>query len=207
MTTIVSRLYADPATAQAIAAQLTDMGLPASACDVLGPEADAARIRAARVAVGAANAYAACLASQGGALVVARVPFSPIGAARAAIKIADSAASVDLGIADQNAYQAEQPDARLFLSVLTDHPRFASHDLRPGYSKVYGPVTELFGLPMLSRRRGSASAMRGGGFMSRMFWPMPLVTRNRHARSAVGTAGHVSRMFWPMPLIARRSGR
>ena len=207
MTTIVSRLYADPGTAQDIAARLTGMGLPASTCDVLGADADAARIRAARVPAGPANAYAAHLAAAGGALVVARVPFSPIGAARAAIEIADSAASVDLGLAEQNAYLAEQPDPRFFLSVLTDHPRFASHDLRPGYSEVYGPVTSLFGFSLLSRRKPKTSAMRGGAYMSRMFWPMPLVTRNRRARSALGTSGHVSRTFWPMPLIARRAGR
>jgi hypothetical protein len=208
MTTIISRLYADPAAANDVVAGLSKMGMPAANYDVIAADADVdaltSTISAARVRAKAAQLYAAHLASKGGALVVVRAPFSPIGAARAAMDVVDGVACVDVGVANQNDYQSEAIDPQHFLSVLTDHPRFASHDLRPGYSRVYGPVTELFGLRLLSRPKARTSAIRGGGFMSRMFWPMPLVTRNRTARSASGKAGHVSRVFWPMPLIAKR---
>jgi hypothetical protein len=210
MTTIISRLYADPAVAAEVAGRLAAAGFPAQTYDLLAADSDLAglpgRITAARVRARAAATYADRLAS-GGAMIVVRAPFSPIGAARQAMEIVDQAASVDICRAVQNDYQSEQPDGRLFLSVLTDHPRFLSQDLRPGYSSAYGPVTELFGMRILSRRKPRTSAIAGGGFMSRLFWPMPLITRNRKARSASGERGPVSRVFWPMPLISRRKAR
>ena len=100
MTTIITRLYADDATAQSVVAALVRGGIDADSITVFH-SADAATLKAARVDATAAAAYAAALIG-GRALVLAEVGFNPIGAARKAIKIVGRTPSVDLGLAEED---------------------------------------------------------------------------------------------------------
>jgi len=204
MTTIVSRLYASKAKAQAVADALRAEGFPASIVDVIeaGAGDTAAAIRAARVPAASAATYAAQMSAGGKALVVCRAPFNPIGAARRAMQIVDSHDPLRSGIADEDAYVAEEIRTDYMLSVLTDHPRFFSMDIIPGSDLVRGPISNAFGIPLLSRRKRD-SAMRGGGFMSTKFLPFPLLTRGRRTTSAIAGGALITQGL--MPTVARRS--
>jgi hypothetical protein len=185
MTTIITRLYADKATADAVAGALAGEGFPASIINVI-PAADdpAAHIRAAGVRKGSVAAVAEKLTGSR-ALLVVRAPFSPIGAARRAMEIVDATESIHIAGVDQNDYVESNPDPRLSLSVLTDHPRFFSMDIVPGSGIRTGLISDAFGIRLLSSRRKRDSAMRGGGFMSTKLLPFPLLIRGRRSTSAI----------------------
>lgn len=203
MTTVISRLYADAKTASAAVADLKKAGYKDSMVDMIKPGPSAAEAMAeARVGKAAAAQYAQHL-SGSNTLVVARAPFTPFGAANVAIDCVDAHQSINAGVADQNEYVREQPDNSKFLSVLTDHPKFLGHDLTPGYSEKYGLVTAAFGLKHIKPHRSKRSATAGGGFKSRMFWPMPLLKKKDGSSSAMSGGGHMSKIFWPMPLTSR----
>ena len=84
MTTIITRLYKDLATAQGVASDLTSAGHLAGNIAVIsrdGAGTDEARMLEARVPKASVAAYAPGIA-KGAALLVVRAPFAPIGTAR-----------------------------------------------------------------------------------------------------------------------------
>ncbi len=207
MTTVITRLYADTKTANAAVSDLKKAGFTGDMVDVVkpGPSAHEA-MSDAHVGDAQAAKYAEHLKGNT-ALVVARVPFMPMGAAQRAMEIVDAHPSLKVGVADENAYVRQSIDNSQFLSVLTSHPHMIGHDLTPGYSDRYGLVTEAFGLKHLKPHRSKRSAISGGGFKSRMFWPMPLLKKKEGSSSAISGGAHMSKLFWPMPLISRSGGR
>lgn len=198
MTTIVSRLYASKSKAQAVADALHAEGFPAAIVDVIeaGAGDTAAAIRAARVPAASAAIYAGQMSAGGKALVVCRAPFNPIGAARLAMQIVDAHDPLRSGVADENAYVSEAARSDLYLSVLTDHPRFFSMDMIPGADLARGLISNAFGIPLLSRGRRADLAMRGGGYMSTKFLPFPLLTRGRRANSAIAGGRLITEGLW-----------
>ncbi len=107
MTTIISRLYKDQKTADAVAAGLAHEEFPAGTYDVIAAGDDTeARITAAGVASASAAAYAPNV-DAGNALVVCRAPFTPFGAARVAMQVMDGKETLDAGVENENAYQGE----------------------------------------------------------------------------------------------------
>ena len=86
MTTVITRLYEDMATARSVADALLNNGHDAGTIDILsGEDATIARMTAARVSADAAEAYAP-MAAAGKALLIVRAPFAPIGTARNAMR-------------------------------------------------------------------------------------------------------------------------
>ncbi|MEM7744943.1 MAG: hypothetical protein AAF409_14645 [Pseudomonadota bacterium] len=107
MTTIISRLYKDQKTADAVAAGLAHEEFPAGTYDVIAAGDDTeARITAAGVAPASAAAYASNV-DAGNALVVCRAPFTPFGAARVAMTVMDGKETLDAGVENENAYQGD----------------------------------------------------------------------------------------------------
>jgi hypothetical protein len=172
MTTLVTRLYDDPAHADAAVATLKADGFPDSTMDIIEQRGRASardRIEAAGVPVDIARQYAQHLTSNR-ALLVVRAPFVPFGAARRAIEVADQYPAINAGIADQNANLPDRPDPRLFLSILTSHRLFLTNlidvrnDLKPrGFSRA-------FRIPLLSekpkkRMRPAIIDQRFGNFL------------------------------------------
>ncbi|MCX7890127.1 MAG: hypothetical protein N2422_10460 [Rhodobacteraceae bacterium] len=203
MTTIVSRLYADARAANAAAGALKAAGMPASAVDVITRGGDtAAALKAARVGKASAAAYAPRIEA-GNALVVARAPLQPFGLARRVMDTLDRFESIHVPGAVPDDYVRETIGSRYALSVLTSHPRIFSQDFTPGSLISRGPVTALFGLPMLKAHRTRRSAMTGTRFMSRAFWPMPLISR-RPRRIHAG-AWKISEALG-IPTLSRRNG-
>ena len=198
MTTIITRLYSDLAAAQTVAAALAKDGHEADSIHIItdGAEAGKAAMKAARVSPVAAAAYAKAMTS-GQALLVVQAPFNPVGMARSAMKVVGLHPSVDVGLADENGYIREVAMTRVSDNLLTKHPLLMSNPFaRPSHGHMLGSD------PLIKSRK-STSAMRGGGNMSKMFWPMKLVTTGRKASSAISGGWTMSGMFG-IPLLSRR---
>lgn len=196
MTTIITRLYPDLATAKGVVAGLVANGHAASTIDIItkGDGSAEARMGAARVPRASAAAYAPGIA-KGAALVVVQAPFAPIGAARDAIKVVNRTPAIDVGVADEDFYIREQPKVELSGKVQHGTVFYMSNPHRRlGHGHILGsnPI-----LPAKER----TSAIRGGAYMSKMFWPMKLVSTGRQASSAISGGFLFSKMFGIPTLI------
>lgn len=196
MTTIITRLYPDPATAQRVMTALTANGHATSTIDIVTRSDDnaEARMEALRVPKASAAAYAPGIA-KGAALVVVQAGFAPLGAARDAIKVVNRTQSINVGVADEDYYIREQPKVELAGKVMQGTVFFMSNPHRSlGHGHILGsnPI-----LPSKPR----TSAIRGGAYMSRMFWPMKLVSTGRQANSAISGGFLFSQMFGIPTLI------
>lgn len=195
MTTIITRLYADDATAQSVVAALVNGGLDADSIQVI-KAADPAAMIAARIDPAAAAAYAAAMTG-GQALVVVEAGFNPVGAARKAMKIVDRTPAIKCGVADENAYVVELPDPAFANRVMAGAPLLMTNRFaRLSHGHIFGsnPV-------MASPTK--TSAMRGGAYMSKMFWPMKLVSESKTKTSAIHGGKLMSSMFG-VSLLYRR---
>lgn len=189
MTTIISRLYNDPAAAEAVVSALRAKGYPAHTVDLIAGSAGAAAIRAAGVGAASAAAYAERIAT-GKALVVVRAAFNPIGAARDAMRIVDSFDPLHVAGAVPDDYVVEPLRDDLYqLSILHDHPRFLSPDATALSGRPHPLASEVFGLRLLSPHKTRMSAIKGGRFMSGWFFPLPLLSRKRSGTRVIPGGG------------------
>lgn len=197
MTTIITRLYPDLATAKGVVAALEANGHAASTISIITKAAGSAEdhMHAARVPRDSAAAYAPGI-DKGAALVVVQAPFAPIGTARDAIKVVNRTPAIDVGLADEDVYIREEPKVEISGKVQQGTVFYMSNPhRRHGHGHVLGsnPI-----LPSKER----TSAIRGGSYMSRMFWPMKLVSTNRQASSAISGGMLFSRLFG-IPLLIK----
>jgi hypothetical protein len=202
MTTIITRLYANIAAAEAAAHDLMGRGHSDDYINIISRDGDGSavdRMRAARVNAQSAAAYAPHV-GKGAALVVVQAPFNPVGAARHAIRVLDRHPSIKVGIANENEYIREQPRIETRGSIMQDHPRFMSHDLA---ARSRGTVSSAFGLRTLSPQKTKSSAMAGGGYMSTKLLPFALLSRDKEKTSAIRGTWTLSGMLG-IPTIARR---
>jgi hypothetical protein len=198
MTTIITRLYPDAATARGVVSALLARGLDQDLIDVIGADGTGPaehRLRAASVNPRAAAAFAAAITG-GKTAVVVRAPFSPIGTARNALKVMDRTASIHVGV-DGTEYIRNSPSVISRDSVMMDHPFFMSNPLRP---MSHGHV---FGLKLLSAHKERRSAISGGRLMSKAFWPMKHISANKERNSAMRRTWFFSKFLLDMPLITR----
>jgi len=194
MTTIITRLYADDAAAVAVAA-LVQGGIDRDGIrTVTAGEGAMAAMRAARVSAVAAAAYAGAMQA-GQTLVVAEVGFNPVGAARLAMKILARHPSVDVGLATQDDYIEEMVEIETTGSVFRGGRLVMSNPFaRPSHGHILGANPVI-------RGRVSTSAIRGGAYMSKAFWPMKLVS-HKSSSSAMSGTFLVSNLFG-LPTILR----
>jgi hypothetical protein len=198
MTTIITRLYPDLATAQGVVAALKAAEHDDRTIDIIAKDGEGSatqRMLAARVPAASADAYAPGVA-KGAALVVVRAPFAPIGTARHAIRVVNRTASIDVGLADEDVYVREQPRLEVSGKVMQGTVFYMSNPHRSlGHGHILGsnPI-----LPAKER----TSAIRGGAYMSKMFWPMKLVSTGRQASSAISGGFLFSKMFGIPTLIS-----
>jgi hypothetical protein len=198
MTTIITRLYPDMATAKRVATALKDRGHDEATISIVTQDGDGSaleRMARARVPAASAAAYAPGLAT-GQVLVVVQAPFAPIGTARDAIKSMNRTPAIDVGLADEDHYIREQPKIETSGKVMRGTVFFMSNPLRPmshGHVLGQNPI-----LPPRERR----SAIQGGAYMSTKFWPMKLVSRSRAANSAI-RGGFLFSSLFGMPTVIR----
>ena len=161
MTTIITRLYADRRAARAVQKKLlkekfreADVAL-ISAKEGEDKGALEERLRKADVHRNAAPVYAERIAG-GGAAVVVRADYRPLGARRIAREVLADSAAVDAGAApEEHEVKTPPPDPRPFPSVLTDHPLFFRLDNDPGTGREPPTFSQLFGIPALTSWRPS----------------------------------------------------
>lgn len=175
MTTIITRLYPDTATAEGVAKALVGRGHAAANIDVITGGGDVvAALSAARVGKAEAAVYAPHVEG-GAALLVYRAPFNPMGAARDGIRTVDAHPWLDVGLAKQNVYVREAPQMVKAGKILEGHPLLMT---RPG---------SVGARRLRASRSGEAprsSVIEGGGHISTRFLPMPLL-RRKESHSAI----------------------
>ena len=197
MTTIITRLYPDLATAQSVVAALKSGGHDPSTIDIVARDGDGPaedRMHKLRVQAASAAAYAPGIA-RGGALVVVQAPFAPMGTARHAIKVVNKTPALNVGLEDEDFYIREQPRVDIAGKVLPGKTFFMSNPYRStGHGHILGqnPI-----LPSKPR----TSAIAGGAYMSTKFWPMKLLSRAKERNSAIRGGFLFSSMFGLPTLI------
>lgn len=183
MTTVVSRLYDQVETAKRVADQLRAEGFPESCLSIV-TSADAAALMAARIPAAAATGYAAKM-QPGQAVFVCRAPFTPFGAARRAMDLADGMPA----IAGANSYIREQArPAEHINSVLSSHPTLMTRDDYVGSGWAEFRASHLFGWPTYTRRREEPkNLITRSRPMSAAFWPGKLLSdKPRKSRVIAG---------------------
>ena len=226
MTTLYTRLYADEKTANAVRDRLYRAGFPRhvmrliSGRDGEGHEGLAQRISRARVPERAAAVYTESVAS-GNVLLVVEAGYKPLGARKIGKKVL---AETDPLPANLESEDFKVPKLRDHApSVMKEHPRFLTASPDPDH--IGGPLSDQFGFNLISshRRRNSVnkgghifpfamvtkgrnanSAMKGGSFISRIFWPMKLVTNAPRRRSAMRGGGHPLSRLLGLPTTSSR---
>lgn len=218
MTTVISRLYADPQSARGIMERLYRQGFPRHSMSAIHANGGDVRSRIERALVpsDAAEAYAARV-REGATLVVVRAGYKPLNAVRIATETFDTSGALQSGLAEESFRVQTPPDHAP--SILKDHPRFFT--MPPSGDHIGGPLSDQFGFRLLSphkrkdsvmhdgklffgdgiiRKRRSNSVFRNGGHVSQYFgWFMPLITRKRRSNSVIRGGGHpLSRLLgWP----------
>lgn len=182
MTTIVTRLYDDPAHADAVVATLKGEGFPESCMDVIEQRSRVSaqdQITEAGVPGEVAQQYAQHLTSNR-ALLVVRAPFVPFGAARRAIEVADEYPAFNAGVPNQNLNVPDPVDRDLFLSILPSHRLFLTgmYELRNNL-KPRG-LSNAFRIPLLAKR--SEKRMRPAIIRRSIFPARPLNHRRTSSR-------------------------
>jgi hypothetical protein len=191
MTTIVTRLYKDMATAQGVASALTHAGHAAGTIDVIGRDgagAVEARMLEARVPKASVAAYAPGIA-KGAALLVVRAPFAPIGTARHAIMVVNKTPAISVGLADEDVYVREQPVLEKEGKILKGTVFYMSN---PHRSLPHG---HIMGSNPILPPKPRTSAIPGGAYMSTKFWPMKLLSAHKERDSAIRGGMLISSIF------------
>lgn len=196
MTTIITRLYPDQATAQAAVASLLAKGQSADTISIItaGPTV-AQAMKAARVPARSAAIYGAAMTAKQ-ALLVVQAPFSPIGTALTAIRTLNKHPALDAGVRDEDYYLREHASPDYANSIMSDHPFMMSNPFRrPSHGHIFGenPIAP-------SKPRNSA--IRGGAYMSKMFWPMKLVS-HPVTRSSALRGGRLFSSVFGIPLLTK----
>ena len=221
MTTVITRLYQDEASALGVRGRLNRAGFPRYALSLFSGEQGLsanelqAKMERALVPTDAARTYAARVA-EGASLVVVRATYKPLNAVRIATETFASSGALSSGLETESFRIKTPPDHAP--SVMKDHPRFLT--MAPSAESSVKLVSDQLGVRTLShpRRRDSVihggkrffgegiihkktsnSVLREGSFMSRYFWPMPLVSKRQRGLSVIPGGGHpFSQMLgWP----------
>lgn len=221
MTTVITRLYQDEASALGVRGRLNRAGFPRHALSLFSGEQGLsaselqAKMERALVPTEAARTYAARVA-EGASLVAVHATYKPLNAVRIANETFASSGALSSGLETESFRVKTPPDHAP--SVMKDHPRFLT--MAPSAEPTVRLVSEQLGVRTLShpkrrdsvmhggkrffgegiiRKKKSNSVLREGSFMSRYFWPMPLVSKRQRGLSVIPGGGHpFSQMLgWP----------
>jgi hypothetical protein len=198
MTTIITRLYSDLPAANAAMRALLDAGQNDETIQIItGDTIGGARaaMTDARISAVSAAAYESAM-TEDQALLVVQAPFNPMGTARTAINVLQKHPAMDLGLQDEDVYLRDYPTAQYSNSVMRDHPLLLSNPFR---RLSHG---HIFGNNPIIHSKERTSAIRGGAYMSRFFWPTRLVSAPKERNSAIHGGLLFSSLFG-LPLLTR----
>ena len=196
MTTIITRLYSDRSAAAAAEASLLSYGLDQGIIQIVTADSAGgafAAMKAARVPAGSASSYLGAMTGDQ-ALLIVEAPFNPVGTAKTAMKVLNKHPAMDVGVADEDFYLHEYPSAQYSNSVMKDHPLMLSNPFR----KL--PHGHILGENLIIQSKTRTSALRGGGYMSKMFWPMKLISAPK-ARTSAMQGGFLFSSLFGLPLL------
>lgn len=196
MTTIITRLYPDSAAANAARASLLVRGQSDETIQIITADTAGGAVgamKAARIGSVSSAAYAnAMTGSQ--ALLVVQAPLTPIGTALNAIRCLKRHPALNVGLDDEDVYLPGYISYQHSSSVMTNHPLLMSNQFRKlTHGHILGNDPIIHGKPR-------TSAIRGGAYMSRYFWPMKLVSSQKERSSAI-RGGFLFSSIFRLPLL------
>jgi len=205
MATVISRLFANEEAATAVRKRLQMKGFPNYVVRVVTSSMASPAQTLARdgVADKTAAAYVKAIADGGAALVI-RATYKPLGAVRIARETLEGVDAVDMGKLPEENVVKDGPDRAP--RVLKGHPHFLTIRKAPG-DREPALVSRSLGLRLLSEHRTERSVMHEPKRMSRYFWPTPLLSKKQRTNTVMKERSHMSRLFWPMPLLLNTKRR
>lgn len=198
MTTIITRLYPDMSAAKAAMASLLEVGQNPETIQIItskSPNGGEAAMKAARIGSAAASAYAGAMTGDQ-ALLVVQAPFNPRGTALNAIRTLKGHPAMDVGLEDEDVYLREYPSVDLSGRIMTRHPLLMSNQFK---RLSHG---HILGNDPVIRGKQRTSAIRGGAYISRYFWPMKLVSTPKERNSAM-RGGFLFSSLFGLPLLTK----
>ena len=191
MTTIITRLYSDKATALAVVAALRDIGLDGDEVTLVDGGDAAASLRALRVTAGDVAGLAASV-GMGHPVVVVAAPFNPRGIALKATRTLDAhnpVSGTDRYIEEDyrptgrsNLY----PEGTYFMSIPPEYSGGASHghvfgmgglvsrNAKQGTSAV-GRARHILPFGQIKQKSGGLSVTRDGGWRLSTMLGIPMI--------------------------------
>lgn len=208
MTTIISRLYADKKGADRVAKKLKLEGFRAKDMDVIvakdGETAESVedRLTEALTHPDAISTYAGKIVS-GGAAVVVRCDYTPLGARKIARGILEASDAKKAGNVPQEHEVKRKVESPGIPTLLEDHPLFFRIDLDPGAGREIGLISEYFGFSLLTNtERKKSVSPDGGGPVTGDF--MPLLKTSPRQKSVMDEGGPIFSRALGWRLVTRR---
>lgn len=198
MTKVITRFFDSAAQARSAKKELINRQNLSPGIVALYEVADglAAKLTGAYVDVASAKAYEARMAS-GGAVLLVKAGFRPLGIAQTARDVMMAAGAADMGDLVQEVFVDDaMRDTR---SIMSDHPRMLTR-LRDPDSTNYHMAN--WPIPLISRRQPFKEMLfESGAYMAN--WPIPhLVETDRFTASIFPR--HARMANFPIPLISKR---
>ena len=190
MTTIITRIYADKATATAVAAALKDLGLDDDEVAVVDGGDAGARLRSLRVSDMDAGSIAASVA-QGHPAVVVAASFNPVGIALKATRIMDAhhpVAATERYIAEDYSPSTRSnlyPAGTYFMSIPPEYSGGPSHghvftlwglvSRNVNKTSAAGRARHILPFGTLKQKSGGLSVTRDGGWRLSTMLGIPMI--------------------------------
>ncbi|GEM_PF-552188 len=199
MTKIITRCYDSAEQARLVRHELIEMQKFSPRLVELHDSAEdlVATLTEDHVQKATAKAYEKHVA-RGGAVVLVRAGYRPLGVAQTTRDVAEAMHAIDMGDLVEEVYLKEGPDP-LAGKILLDHPRLLTRDRVPG-STTYHMAD--WPIPLISRRKPiRESIVPPHAHMAN--WPIPLISRRKPADN-FAFPRHARMAAFPIPLISHR---
>lgn len=198
MTTIITRYFDSADQAQSAKRELMyTYNVPPAIIRIYSGKKDLAKtLQVADVVPETAKAYEDRM-SPGGAVLMVRGKYTPLGVAKITRKVAAEKGAVAMGDLNQDHFVK---DARgRGLSILPEHPHILLRQKDPSERNHY---MADWPIPLISRRKPyDEMAIPRHGRMAD--WPIPLLSRRKPA-DKFAFPRHARMANWPIPLISQR---
>ncbi|MEM7641470.1 MAG: PucR family transcriptional regulator [Pseudomonadota bacterium] len=199
MTTVITRYFDNAEQAVSVRRELVNQRrFPLNILRVYDdPDGLADRLIAADVPPEAAREYQSRMAD-GGAVLMVRARYKPLGGAGIAREVMAEMGAADLGDLPQEAVikDVEKPG----LSILTDHPHFLLRRRDPSSTNYH---MADWPIPLISRRRPFNRSLLSSPHARMADWPIPLLS-DRQPYSEMSFPRHKRMADWPIPLLSDR---
>ncbi|WP_299965866.1 PucR family transcriptional regulator [uncultured Roseobacter sp.] len=199
MTNVITRYFEDATVASRVKRSLEIEGFPRADLYVLS---DAGKVVDAltkeQVEKKTATAYADRL-KKGGAVLLARATYKPLGAARMTRELTAQEGAADMGDLTEEVFVKDRPGSGGG-SVLTNHPRFLTPAPRDPESDTYHMAD--WPIPLISRRKPfDLFAFPRHARMANFI--LPLISR-RKPKDNFAFPRHARMAKFPIPLLSKR---